>query len=126
MRVYAALPSSPTVEKDGIGDDDLNMEGNEFCWNIESTPDPIPPQSRNDPLVLEHAQSGRRFLDKLLHHNFKTHHDIALGFSDTKGPIVYTLWASGRVTETRTPLESDDPANDAREKEIVPPYDFIR
>lgn len=127
LQVYRTLPYEPSTSVNGFDSSDMEVGENEFCWNVDSTPAVTPPSILNDPLEMDRKKQGSKVREEMMYHNFATQHDIALGFSTNSGPICYTIWASGRVTETHTPLihVNDNAMLESTETEIVPPYDFI-
>ncbi len=139
MRVSSLLPSSAhlnqatgiTLADIGIKPGDLdNPNAVRFTWQPGPLKQPIAAEwARTDPGA---QAASDRTDDITLGRNkrqFQTYHNIALSVSMSAGRSRITLWADGRITE----MVSQDQhvigkptIVDGPEKEIVPPYDFLK
>jgi hypothetical protein len=137
MRVYAALPTSEhlnqatgvTLADVGMSVEDLTNENVvRFSWQPQPMKAPIPAEwARKDPNAQAMSDRYDDTTLKLLHHSFSTYHSIALSESMSAGRSRITLWADGRITQmTRILHPAMGQRDEGPEKEIVPPYDFLK
>ena len=135
MRVYTSLPYR-LDKSTGILPEDTALEVDAFHAGraIQFTWQPHLLKShlaegllRSDP----HAQETSDMYDKgylmKLDRDFANYHGIMLSESMSAGRSRVTLWADGRITEMTAlahPAKGQRP--DGPEKEIAPPYDFLK
>jgi hypothetical protein len=103
--VWSALPARTTTASTGLDPKEFRSKGPWFQWEPGSKS--LPLSSREKALEAEWLRSDYRRL-----------RDIAVIHEFPEGPVRYTLWASGRITEdTHRRLY---PWN-AEERELAPP-----
>ena len=135
MRVYSALPSvmdksaGVTLTDIGVNHADfIAGRGVPFTWQ----PEPVKPHLSEGLLQSDpHAQAASDHYDNTfqekLKRDFANYHDIMLSESMSAGRSRITLWADGRITEmTRLAHPALGQRDEGPEKEIVPPYDFLK
>ena len=138
MRVYSALPSTHdlvsgsagvTLADIGVNRDDFNAgRGVPFTWQPGTLKTRVSDGLlRSDP----HAQATSDHYDSTFleaaKRDFANYHDIMLSESMGAGRSRITLWADGRITEmTRITNAARGQRDEGLERELVPPYDFLK
>lgn len=138
MRVYSALPSprdlmggNEGVTLADVSSNDADFlagRGVPFTWQPGTLKTHLSEgMLRSDP----HAQSTSDHYDntflEALRRDFADYHSIMLSESMGAGRSRITLWADGRITEmTRLAHPARGQRDEGPEKELVPPYDFLK
>ncbi len=139
MRVSSLLPSSAhlnqatgiTLADIGIKPGDLdNPNAVRFTWQPGPLKQPIAAEwARTDPGAQAASDRTDDITLGMNKRQFQTYHNIALSMSMSAGRSRITLWADGRITEMVVQdqhIRGKPTIVDGLEKEIAPPYDFLK
>ena len=139
MRVYSALPASEhlnqatgvTLKDIGMSVEDLTNENVvRYTWQPGPLKQPIAAEwARRDPSAQAVSDHNDDTTLEMTKQKFQRYHDIALSQSMSAGRSQITLWADGRITEMVSQdqhIIGKPTIVDGPEKEIVPPYDFLK
>ena len=124
----ASAPAPPLYKGAGFALRELSHEGISFAsWTGGQE---FAPTKEDGPLAERRYKKSLLLQDEFQQRNYKMYRDIAVLTSMTSGPTYYTFWASGRITESTNSLDSRQHGQNsfvvAKEKEVVPPFEFLR
>ena len=129
--VYDAVPSTPTIadagftSRDLVTIEDINQDRIFFTWNC-----PLDAGKGTNAETRERLRAWKVRHEAQLQRDFAEMRDIVITSSVNIGPTRLSLWASGRVTESRLELGAGfrQPVWKPRPtyQEVLPPYEFLK
>lgn len=123
--VYRAIPVHPDADVIGISSEDARN----FAWETHAGDiyDEARREVKMNALSDERLRASVTLEQAMREYHWQNSRDIVV-IRSSSGRISYSLWASGRVTETAFPRDCEgiiDCSKKEQHKEIVPPYDFM-
>lgn len=123
--VYRAIPVHPDADVIGISGEDTRK----FSWETHAGDiyDEARREVKMNALSDERLRASMTLEQAMREYHWQNSRDIVVVRSISPR-INYSLWASGRITETAFPRDCEgiiDCSKKEQHKEIVPPYDFV-
>lgn len=127
--VLDSLPYAPNYEGTNFTFRDLLHSGPvEFTSRTGGKRMQLTDADKRNKLTVGRHAAGLRFQQRMIDDFYKQYKDVALFATMTQGPKYYTLWVSGRITQTTQDLivqPGEEPHLIADQTEVVPPFDFV-